>query len=506
MRVKNVLFINPYILKQTQMGEEILVGQLYIENYIKSKIPDLKTDIIDFICEEKLNNFDPNQVNLEEKFYGRIDKMISSIDFDLNENSLIGITCPTSFHYIPFSKIFKYFSKVYPNVPIAVGGAHVSSVPNDFILSDPIVDYVIIGEGELTLYEIIKNDVKKKKKTPQIFKNNPIESLDDLPIINFDLYDKYLKLYDTLSISLSRGCPFSCSFCIEKKLVEAGKIQTTWRSYSPTRAITEFKSMLKCGELKDITSYGFYDPIFGFSRKWLNDFLELFPKNPDFHVWTECRLDVLNENVLTKLHERNISLMYGLESYSKEMLTIMNKTQNPTQYLKKFDEIISISKKLEMFCVLNILINHPGETEDSFNETLEFSKKIADNADIANLNFNFYRNIPGTPLYSNMGYYKENYGSEFYISDWWKSEEFMTFGHTAIRPRRDFSLRDILKLYFDGYTVVVEKSLESLKRFKSKINDYFVKVIYEKGRLKTIKLYYEKFNEFLDEKGIETDY
>lgn len=501
----NILFVNPFKLRAELMDQEISIGLLYIENLIKSKIKNVKTDIIDMIKEVKLNNFNPDRVEPVDKFHDQMDKLINSIDFELDINSIVAITVPTSKHFIPTIMIAKYFQKNYPQIPIVLGGAHVSSVPQDFIFDKAPIDYIIIGEGELSFLDIIKAGFKKRK-TPKKYLNNPIEQLDDLPVIDFSLYEKYLKEFTTLSISLSRGCPFNCSFCMEKKLIEGtGNIHKKWRSYTPKRAKIELESMLKFGEINNIRSYAFYDPIFGFSRQWLLKFLDLYPIEPDFHVWTECRLDVLNEDVLTKLAARKVSLMYGLETYSKKMLSIMNKTKNPSQYIEKFNEIMKISEKLEMFCVLNIIINHPGETRQSFKETFEFAKKISEKVDLVNLNYNLMRNFPGTPLYCNLDYYRETYGSEFYFLDWWRFKDQLDYGLTCIRSSKNLSLREILNLYRDSYIELQELNIKHLKESKNRLEDYFVKIMYEKSRITFLENLIKNMIEFLDVHEIEIE-
>ncbi len=500
----NVLFVNPFVFKKGQMSEEILIGPLYIENFLNSRIKTIKSDLLDFTCEEKLNNFNPYQIQSEDKFFDQMDQLLSSIDFELNNNSIIGLSCPTSKHYIPSILTAKYFHINYPQTPIIVGGAHVSSQPNDFVFSESLIDYIIIGEGEISFLEILKNGALKRL-TPVIYPNNPIEQLGYLPIINFDMFKKYNKLYKTISISLSRGCPFNCSFCMEKNLIEAGKIHKTWRSYKPSRAIAEFKAMLEFGAYNNVKSYGLYDPLFGFRRKWLLKFLEMYPKNPDYHVWTECRLDILNKEVLSLLNERNFSLMYGLETYSKEMLLIMNKTKNPAQYLKKFNEVIETSEKLEMFCVLNLIINHPGETKKTFSETLKFIRLMSEKINFVNLNYNLYRNFPGTPIYSNLDFYREQYGSEFYILEWWKNKEYLEFGPYAIRPSKDLSFRVLLDLYFPAYIEFQERIIENMKLYKKQIGDYFNKTLFEKLRLKSLNTQYNEIIKFLDDNNIEVD-
>lgn len=183
----------------------------------------------------------------------------------------------------------------------------------------------------------------------------------------------------------------------------------------------------------------------------------------------------------------------------------MNKTKNPSQYIEKFNEIMKISEKLEIFCVLNIIINHPGETRQSFKETFEFAKKISEKVDLVNLNYNLMRNFPGTPLYCNLDYYRETYGSEFYFLDWWKYKEQLDYGLTCIRPSKNLSLREILNLYRDSYIELQKLNIKHLKESKNRLEDYFVKIMYEKNKITFLENLIKNMIEFLDVHKIEIE-
>ena len=74
-----------------------------------------------------------------------------------------------------------------------------------------------------------------------------------------------------LGIALSRGCPHSCSYCIEENLAK-GKNVKRWRSYTPKRAVEETNTLVNYGLEQGIKIYGFLDPCFGFNKNWLNKY------------------------------------------------------------------------------------------------------------------------------------------------------------------------------------------------------------------------------------------
>ena len=122
------------------------------------------------------------------------------------------------------------FHKICPNVPIWLGGPEVSYETESFIKDHPWINGVMIGEGEDTFRELVQyyqgmgelseidglswRDGEKIRFTkPRTPKN-----LSDVPFCYHDLeeYENRIIYYES-----SRGCPFSCSYClssIDKKL------------------------------------------------------------------------------------------------------------------------------------------------------------------------------------------------------------------------------------------------------------------------------------------------
>lgn len=85
------------------------------------------------------------------------------------------------------------------DVILIAGGPHSSGAPEDTISMG--FDHVIIGEGEITLPELV-NSIKSGKTSENILIGKPIE--------NFDCYD---KIWPLAPIEITRGCPYNCRFC-----------------------------------------------------------------------------------------------------------------------------------------------------------------------------------------------------------------------------------------------------------------------------------------------------
>ncbi len=451
---KKVLYINPFQFVKKKLSSEILPWSIYLDNFIKSKVNNIVSDLI----------YLPAETNFEPKFdgplrredintlYSILDESISQLDFT-PENSYICIGSPTSFDYQAVKLIAEYFQSFFPTAIVVVGGYHATSCPDDFICPNSPVDYINIGEGELNLHFIVNNGFKKQE-TPIVLKNNPIGNLDDLPSLDFSILDKYINMLRDkargLSISLSRSCPSQCNFCIEKKLVNRGIKR--WRAYSPKRAVQEVNTMVNYGIEHGFQGvFGFYDCVFGYNIDWLKQFLKKYKVNEQIiNHFLETRVDILNKKVLRLLKKKKMFLFYGVESFSKKMLRIMNKTYDPVGYLRAVNKIFKIHKKLRYDYTIGILCNHPGESRESYQETFANLNRIAKNEE-ANISPTLYHLFPKTANYDNLRLLNKNYGTIAYFKEWWKNMSTLKMGAFAIKPSRELSLIDSIEIFTDNH-------------------------------------------------------
>ena len=476
---------------------------IYLDNYLRAKISNINTDIIYFPAENNLNfnldgSFTTNELN---SLHSVMDNSVSKLDFNLDNNTYICISSPTSFDFQAVKLITEYFQQNFPEPIIIFGGYHASSCPDDFRYSNSPVDYTVIGEGERALHNIVTND-SKKQDLPIIIEGTPITDLDGLPPLDLTLIEKYINFIKNkaraLAISLSRGCPHNCSFCIEENLVKGKKIKR-WRAFSPKRAVEEANTLINFGLNQGIKHFGFLDPCFGFNEKWLNNFLDLYEVDKEIiYHFIETRIDILNQNLISKLQEKKMYQFYGVDSFSNRMLEIMNKTHNPTEYLNQFEKVLAIHKKLDYKCNLGILVNHPGETKETLQKTLNHLKNIKekDNNEVFHHNITMYHLFAKTMNYEQLDVLNKKHGTKAYFPDWWKNNKTLRLGTFAIRPSSELSLRESLN-YF------IEKELEidriTYERNKKERFGLFL------GKTAILKKQKNDLIKFLDDNNIETE-
>jgi anaerobic magnesium-protoporphyrin IX monomethyl ester cyclase len=193
--------------------------------------------------------------------------------------------------------------EINPNIKTVFGGVHASAVPH-LLLRRPVVDFVVVGEGDVAFPQIIKavetSDYTKiipntrYKDTQGRIIIGPqkgfIQDLDALPFADKPLWEEHVRMGDLYLAMASRGCPYRCTFCFNNffaKLPEekSGKYV---RLRSPEHMIAELKIAKK---RYDIQVVDFQDDIFTTNKKWLQNFLALYRKeiNKPFQILTHPR-------------------------------------------------------------------------------------------------------------------------------------------------------------------------------------------------------------------------
>src|SRR5574338_1001940 len=198
------------------------------------------------------------------------------------------------------------------------------------------VDFVVIGEGEITLKELISKidngennfryiDGLAFKVNNEIIKTAPrqiVKELDSFPRPAWDLVDieSYKKIwienhgYFSLNVATTRGCPFKCNWCA--KPIYGNR----YNSRSPQNVVAELK-LLK--EKFHFDHIWFCDDIFGLKPGWVHEFADLIEKeNLKFKFKIQARVDLMvQENYIRDLGRAGCDNVWmGAESGSQKIL------------------------------------------------------------------------------------------------------------------------------------------------------------------------------------------
>ena len=348
------------------------------------------------------------------EFKEKATRIIGEYKFDI-----AGISCSYSINYLSSIMVAEICRNINGNCTIAVGGMHASAVPDDFTYEGSPFDFVVIGEGEEALLRICQNRIRKDAKARKII--GKIIDLNNLPAPRFKEYRYFHPTeYHTVLYALSRGCSFSCSFCIE-----SAKSGTNYRCLPIKRTLSEIQKMIYSLGIKKIK---FADPCFGLSKEWRREFLKsLIKKKIKTILELEIRIDLLEKEDVDLFSKLNIGYLFlGLEHASPRMLFLMQKTNHPWIYLEKARKIIKYINEKDIPNKLLLVFNHPGETKDSVRETIQFLDSIFSKLKRIStiLSPKNYFLTPGTKTYHSIKEYREKYGTIIRHKMWWREPRF----------------------------------------------------------------------------------
>jgi len=249
-------------------------------------------------------------------------------------------------------------------------------------------DYIIIGEAEQTLLELI-NHIKAGEKDHStiaglafIKDNVPykttaravLKDLDSLPLPAWELVDmdayrqSWLTSmgYFSLNMSTTRGCPFKCNWCA--KPIYGSR----YNSRSPQNVVQEIKLLTRVYGAEHIW---FCDDIFGLKPGWIIEFAKLMQEEKlKVRFKIQSRADLLtDEEVVNALAAAGCENVWiGAESGSQKILDAMDKGITVAQIK---DATIAM-KKAGIKPSFFIQFGYPGEDKKDIALTIKMINKL----------------------------------------------------------------------------------------------------------------------------------
>lgn len=307
-----------------------------------------------------------------------------------------------NFMYAFLYDLSHQIKKNSPNSRIIIGGPMGSTIP-ELLVGRCLIDYVVVGEGEKTIIELLRaisgGDVKTVKGV--VFKDDTgkvvftgdrerIKNLDQDS--EFPLYDafpiqKYIDyLNDTgrcWEISTSRGCYGNCTFC---KLTFGNKIS----SYSNQSIISHMRFVYK---RYNVNRFSFVDDNFLNNPGKANEFVDLLMQQDIHFKWRfQGRADRISPEFVKRASTAGLfDISFGIESADPEILKQYGKKLDIG---KAFDKLIKIKDMVNINC--NFIVGAPGETWESIKKSEAFIKQLK----LKTVNAGILMLFPGTALYS----------------------------------------------------------------------------------------------------------
>ncbi len=335
---------------------------------------------------------------------------------------LAGISAYSSFDHPRVLALARALRQRLPGVPLVAGGYHASALPGELAGEGRAFDHAVVGEGERPLAALAAALLGGTRPEAPVLGPDPVPELDALPPYDWSLLGRYLpraaELGGKVQLYLSRGCPFRCTFCMERC-----KGERRWRAFSPERALDELRRLHRALPLRRFV-LNVADPLFGLRPDWRRAVLEGIAREgllPRQH-WTLTRVDALEPEDVELLVRARFAVGVGLESGSPRMLEVMRKAEHPARYLDGIRHFAGLARRAGLTWAANLILGHPGEDAASLGETAAFVRELfpAGQETPGWLSVDPFRLYPGSEVFEAQAAYAERFGARFHAPRWWE--------------------------------------------------------------------------------------
>lgn len=387
IRFSRVLLINLPGVEQSGYRPSPL-GILYLAAYLRKYAKDVTIDVIDGAMEgekavfEKIKEFKPDLVG-------------------------ISVLTPSRLTSI---KIATFTKKVQPKCKIVLGGVHPTLMWEQMMKAYPIIDFIVKGEGEETINDLVIG--KPFKLTPGLVwrRNNNnvinntervlIKNLNKIPFPAWDMINpqKYpprgigivnginLETEVRYPLIFSRGCMAACTFCSTWRI---------WRGYryrTGGNVVDEIEMLYNKYQARHFCFQD--DTLTGNRNEIMNLCHEIIKRKLNIAIFGTTRIDHVDEELLKLMKKAGFyQLSFGIESGSPRMLLRINKRTD----INKIIIGSRLTKKAKIKVCALMMYGLPGETEEDRKLSDKLMEKIKPD-EIGTLGVVWI--FPGTVLYA----------------------------------------------------------------------------------------------------------
>lgn len=295
-----------------------------------------------------------------------------TVSAEMISADIVGISSMS--RYIPGAIKLACQIKQRENIPVILGGPHITALPHTL---PPSFDIGVIDEGEETFLELCKIYRVHKAFPKELLANvkgisyhkegkvqvNPprdhIEPLDRIPYPDRDLWN----IKDRIKwVASSRGCPYACAFC--------GMARSRYRKFPAEYVVAELIQMKEKYGLRAIT---FQDDLFVADKKRLKEIRDLIRKHgleKELSFMVSLRADLIDRKTMELLKEMNVTNIFmGIESASEHVLKFL---KNNTVTVKDIQKSIDLCHEFDIQLEGSFIIGSPMETLKDLKTTYDF--------------------------------------------------------------------------------------------------------------------------------------
>jgi len=380
----------------------------------------------------------------------------------------IGITCLTPGRKKALT-VARVAKEIIPHITVVLGGPHPTIMWKQMLEHYPDIDYIVIGEGEITFLELVQSQTDPSlipglvfRRHGQIVKTPPrkyAEDLDQLPFPAWHLIDLHrypargegyfrgidLAREPRISVIFSRGCTGHCDFC------STWWIWKGWRHRSAVNMVDELQ-LLK--ERHGMRHFCFADDAMTVDRTSIIALChELIVRKLNIAFRLTTRTDCVDKEMLHLLSKAGCyRISFGIETGSPELLKKMSKEND----IATSEQAIALCKDAGIKVTALMIIGNVGESEHTIRETVAFLRRTKPD-ELACVGGLWV--LPGTKLY------QQCRRKGLIDDDYWLGDSPYMLYLNEFTPEQI----EVMKLKVFGYRRIHQKILLRLRRMIQKI-------------------------------------
>ncbi|MGD8561707.1 MAG: radical SAM protein [Desulfarculaceae bacterium] len=332
---------------------------------------------------------------------------------------VIGISCMTP-SFTQASRLITALKKENPQVPLLLGGPHITALPAQTMNLVPGLDVGVLREGEVTIVELMDclthgKDLKEVKgviyrrdnQIEQTTDREFIRDLDHLPLPAWDLLPSLTDPYrvsiigskgdKSTSLLTSRGCPGRCTFC------DVGGVGRKIRGFSADYVLNMIEHLIGQYGINDFLIYD--DTFMALKKRTRRICEEIISRGWKIH-WSCCaRVDIVDPEILALMKKAGCwQIEYGIESGNQDMLDFMKKRIK----LEQIERALKWTKSAGIETRGNFIFGFLGETKKTLQDTIDFALKV----DLDYFQQTFLTPYPGSEIYGvadSYGYFDKDF-------------------------------------------------------------------------------------------------
>ena len=323
------------------------------------------------------------------------------------------------------ARVARLAKDTIPEILTVIGGTHLSCAPEPTIRRYAEFDAGVIGEGEVTILELLKLSSPAKKDfsgingliwqdEENVYMSGPRELIKDLswlPLPAIDLYPEiksnyippYFSVKRTPAVSFmtTRGCPGRCTFCTNA--IHGRRI----RQYSLDHL---FELVYLLTKEYGIREFQIADDTFTVHKKRLVEFCERLIREKIDLTWScLARVTGITPEMLALMKKAGCwQIKFGVESGDQEMLKKIKKDIT----LDQVQKTIQMTKDAGICANAFFIVGFPEETRESLQKTIDLAMALP----LDDLAMTIFTPYPGTAAYEQITSSGDKYGT--FTEDW----------------------------------------------------------------------------------------